>query len=216
MVWRIDQPFRQWVVFRQSSSCRLPGSEYFSATPSVVAIFGLGASTMSASFFTPGLLRSHLQLQRNGVFLLAIISSRCPSDLTSLRYDTLKTDCQTYLGHLIIIYCLPMGKDVCAILALGDSLAVRRPLSASHDCVFCEFPHPHCPISTSAFAVHLSWCLREAGISAPPGSTRAIFVSDAFRSGIASSEILRAGIRSGASTFFRHCLRPAASDSMTR
>ena len=127
-----------------------------------------------------------------------------------------KTDRQTYLGHPVIIRRLPPGEDMCPVLALEDFLAARRPLSTTHDFVFCEFPPPHRPVSTSAFADRLTWCLREAGISAPPGSTRAISVSDAFKRGVAMSEILRAGDWSGASTFFRHYLRPAASDSMTR
>ena len=127
-----------------------------------------------------------------------------------------KTDRQTYLGHPIIIRRLPPDGEMCPVSALEDFLAFRRTLSTSHDFVFCDFRLPHRPISTSAFADRLTWCLRKAGISAPPGSTRATSVSDAFKRGVDISEILRAGDWSGASTFFRHYLRPAASDSMTR
>ena len=173
------------------------------------------------------------QLQRKAAFLLAIASARRPSELSSLRFSESfmiinsdfvrfipsalsKTDRQTYLGHPIVIRRLPPDEDMCPVLALEGFLAVRRPLSTSHDYVFCDFRHPHRPISASAFASRLSWCLRKAGISAPPGSTRATSVSDAFKRGVDISEILRAGDWSGASTFFRHYLRPAASDSMTR
>ena len=204
------------MVFRQSSSCRLPGSEYFSATPSVVAIFGLGASTMSASFFTPGLLRSHLQLQRNGVFLLAIISSRCPSDLTSLRYDTLKTDCQTYLGHLIIIYCLPMGKDVCAILALGTPsqfVALCPLLMAAFSASFL--------ILTALFQRLLSPSISH-GVCVKQAFPLRLVLREPYSSQTLSEAALPrlrfcAPVTSPAhQPFFRHCLRPAASDSMTR
>ena len=175
----------------------------------------------------------HRRLQRKCAFLLAIASSRRPSELASLRFSdsfmTLnddfvrfipsrlsKTDRQNYLGHPIVIRRLPSDTSMCPVAALEDFLAVRRPLTASHDYLFCDFRPPHSKISTPAFARRLTWCLSKAGISAPPGSTRATSVSEAFRRGVAIPEILRAGDWSGASTFFRHYLRPAASDSMTR
>ena len=172
----------------------------------------------------------HRRLQRKCAFLLAIASSRRPSELASLRFSdsfmTLnddfvrfipsrlsKTDRQNYLGHPIVIRRLPSDTSVCPVAALEDFLAVRRTLTASHDYLFCDFRPPHSKISTPAFARRLTWCLSKAGISAPPGSTRATSVSEAFRRGVAIPEILRAGDWSGASTFFRHYLRPRPSSS---
>ena len=170
----------------------------------------------------------HRHLQRKCAFMLAMASSRRPSELASLRFSdsfmTLnddfvrfipsrlsKTDRQNYLGHPIIIRRLPTDVSMCPVAALEDFLVVRRSLTDSHDYVFCDFRPPHSKISTPAFARRLTWCLRKAGITAPPGSTRATSVSEAFRRGIAIPEILRAGDWSGASTFFRHYLRPRPS-----
>ena len=170
------------------------------------------------------------QLQRKAAFLLAIASSRRPSELSSLRFSAnyltinadfarfipsslSKTDRQTHLGPPILIRRLLDDSAVCPVASLEAYLSHRRSLNSSHDHVFCGFREPYEKLSASSFADRISWCLREAGITAPPGSTRATSVSDAFRRGVDISEILRAGDWSGAATFYRHYLRPQPSAS---
>ena len=171
------------------------------------------------------------QLQRKAAFLVAMATSRRPSELASLRCspsfmsstsDELrflpsclsKTDRQTHLGPPIVIKRLS-GSDssLCAVAALEDLLQLRSSLPLDHDYVFFQFKPPYEKVSTASFSQRLAWALKAAGISAPPGSTRSVSVSDAFSRGVDLAAILRAGDWSGAQTFYRHYLRPSVASS---
>ena len=170
--------------------------------------------------------------QRKVAFLLAMASSRRPSEIVSLRISSsfliINDDCARFLpsrlsktdrpGHLgppIVIRRLPAfsGDDVslCPVAALEDFLQFRRSKGVSHDFLFSSAFPPHAPLSTQAFSDLLRWSFRRAGIVAPPGSTRAVSVSDAFARGASVTDCLAAGDWSGARTFFSHYLRPSAS-----
>ena len=124
-----------------------------------------------------------------------------------------KTDRQTHLGPAIRIPRLPASNDAspCPVAALEALLQKRRDLDIPHDYVFSSSSSPFTPISVSGFSALLRSSLRRAGISAPPGSTRSISVSDAFARGVSIDAVLLAGDWSAAQTFFRHYLRPSAS-----
>ena len=172
---------------------------------------------------------SFKQLQRKTAFLVAMATSRRPSELASLRCSAAfmsssnsglrflpsalsKTDRDNHLGPPISVSRLDSGdKALCPVTSLEDLLSLRQSLNIAHDYIFCQFRPPFKRVSASVFSRRLAWPLREAGISAPPGSTRSISVSDAFARGVDLKAILSAGDWSGAQTFFRHYLRPSAS-----
>ena len=170
-----------------------------------------------------------ISLQRKCAFLLAVASSRRASELSSLRCDAAfmiinghhvrflpsrlsKTDRQRHLGHPIRILRLPASDaSSCPVVAVERLLVARRSAGVSHEYLFSSPSPPFLPISTPDFSNLIRWAFRRAGVSAPPGSTRAISVSDAVAQGVSISDALLAGDWSGAQTFFRHYLRPSSS-----
>ena len=174
---------------------------------------------------------SFKQLQRKLAFLIAMATAKRPSELASLRCSAAfmtastssihfipsflsKTDRQTHLGLPITLTWLG-GSDssLCPVETLETLLQMRHELSFGHDYIFCQFRHPYKKVSTSSFSKRLSWALRYAGITAPPGSTRAVSVSNAFARGMDMATILDAGDWSSAQTFYRHYLRPSFASS---
>ena len=178
------------------------------------------------SSMTPPL--DFISLQRRCAFLLAMATSRRPSELAALRCDAAfmilsadqvrflpsrlsKTDRQRHLGPPIVVRRLPPPDSSCPVASLEGLLRSRDAMGIRHACVFSSSAPPHDPISVSSFSGLLRWVFQRAGISAPPGSTRAISVSDAVARGVSVEEALRAGDWSGAGTFYRHYLRPSGS-----
>ena len=100
---------------------------------------------------------------------------------------------------------------MCLVVVLKAYLHRRTELHVAHDFVFCGFRAPRDPISTAAFSDRLRWVMRHSGIIAPPGSTRATSVSDAFARGDDLAAVLRAGDWARAGTFFRHYLRTSVA-----
>ena len=170
--------------------------------------------------------------QRKLAFLLAMASSRRPSEVASLRSGPAfmiinpesvrflpsqlsKTDRPDHLGPPILIRRLPAfsGGDasLCPVSALEDFLSFRRSLAIAHDYLFSSTTPPFSPLSTATFSGLLRWSFRRAGVDAPPSSTRHISVSDAFARGAGVQDCLAAGDWTGVQSFFRHYLRPSAS-----
>ena len=160
-------------------------------------------------------------------FLLAMASSRRPSEVAALKcspaFMTLspekvrflpprlsKTDRQTHLGPPIEISRLPRStpQSPCPVEALEALLSFRSRLSILHDNVFSLPSSPSVPIDVAHFSALIKDCFRRAGVSAPPGSTRHMSVSDAFAKGASIEDVMRAGDWSAASTFYTHYLRP--------
>ena len=122
-----------------------------------------------------------------------IASLKCSPELMILSDDKVrflpsklsKTDRQSHLGPPIVIMRLPPTSDnsPCPVEALRELLRFRSKLHLSHDFIFTSCAPPFKPLSTAAFSDLLRACFRRAGISAPPGSTRAISVLDAFARG---------------------------------
>ena len=119
----------------------------------------------------------------------------------------------THLGSPIIVSCLPTttNSGMCSVVALEVYLRRRVDPHVAHDYIFCGFSPPHDPISMALFSDHLRWVMRCSGIVAPPGSTCATSVSDAFARGESVMSVLHAGDWSRAGTFYRHYLRPSAA-----
>ena len=124
-----------------------------------------------------------------------------------------KTDRQRHLGAAFSIARLPASSDasVCPVEVLEAYLRRRAELHVQHDYVFCAFRSPRDPITTAAFSDRLRWVMRHSGIVAPPGSTRATSVLDAFARGDDLAAVLRAGDWARAGTFFRHYLRASVA-----
>ena len=124
-----------------------------------------------------------------------------------------KTDRQRHLGAPITISRLPASSDasVSPVVVLEAYLRRRAELHVAHDFIFCGFRSPRDPISTTVFSDRLRWVMRQSGIVAPPGSTRATSVSDAFARGEDLATVLRAGDWTRARTFFRHYLRTSVA-----
>ena len=140
--------------------------------------------------------------QRRCAFLLAMASSRRPSEIASLKCSTAfmtisadkvrfipsrlsKTDRQNHLGPAIVINRLPSPspQSPCPVVALESLLLLRISLNIAHDHIF-SMPHPpFVQIDVGHLSSFIKECFRHAGASAPPGSTRSISVSDAFAKG---------------------------------
>ena len=163
-------------------------------------------------------------LLRKTAFLLAMASARRPSELASFRISPQffsanatsarfvpsrlsKTDRPDHMGPAIVIYRLADCPSLCPVRSTEQLVAARSTLDINHDFLFCADSAPFAPLSTPAFSRRISWVLRRAGISAPPGSTRAMSTSAAFSGSLDLSAILRAGDWSGADTFFRFYCR---------
>ena len=163
-------------------------------------------------------------LIRKTAFLLAMASTRRPSEISSFRVSPQffssnqtsarfvpsrlsKTDRLNHMSPAIVIYRLTDLPSLCPVVATEQLIAARTALQINHDFLFCADTAPHAPLSSSAFSRRISWVLQRAGISAPPGSTRAMSASAAFSGSLDLNAILRAGDWSGAETFFRFYCR---------
>ena len=168
-------------------------------------------------FYSSPLPLNFVALQGKLAFLVAMASSRRPSEVASLRCSLAfmvinadsvhflpsrlsKTDRPGHKGPPILIRHLPAysGGDVslCPIASLEEFLDFRRSLRIPHDFLF---------FFSSIFAFVnelLRWAFRRANIVAPPGST--CHVSDALACGAGVSDCLAAGDWTGVQTFFRH------------
>ena len=199
---------------------RRPPSRRFFPSWDVSSAFAVFSSLASPLDF--------FDAQRKCAFLLALASARRPSELASLRCDAAymiinadharflpsrlsKTDRQRHLGPPIIIRRLPDDVSLCPVAAIEELLRLRHTLDIAHASLFSSLSAPYPPISVSTFSGMIRWVFRRAGISAPPGSTRATSVSDAVARGVCVEDALLAGDWSSAQTFFRHYLRPSAS-----
>lgn len=164
----------------------------------------------------------HLQIRKTA-FLLAMASTRRPSELASLKVSKSflsinstsarfvpsqlsKTDKANRMGKPISIYRLVEDQFLCPVSNV-ELLMGMRSTTISHDLLFFEDRAPFGPLSTAAFSRRISWVLRQAGINAPPGSTRAMSTSAAFLKGFDLDAILRAGNWAGAEVFFRFYCR---------
>ena len=163
-------------------------------------------------------------LIRKTAFLLAMASARRPSELASFRISPQffssnatsarfvptrlsKTDRPDHMGPAIIVYRLADCPSLCPVKSTEELISARSSLDIHHDFLFCADSSPYAPLSTSAFSRRISWVLQRAGVSAPPGSTRAMSASAAFSGSLDLGAILRAGDWSGADTFFRFYCR---------
>ena len=131
--------------------------------------------------------------------------SPCP------RSSSLFRRFRRHLSPPFVVRHLSPPDSSCPVASLEDLLRSRDAMGVRHAYVFSSSAPPHDPISVSSFSGLLRWAFQRAGISAPPGSTRAISVSDAVARGVSVEEALRAGDWSGAGTFYRHYLRPSGS-----
>ena len=118
-----------------------------------------------------------------------------------------KTDRPEHMGPEIIVFRLKDDPFLCPVAATEQLITARRSLNIDHDSLFCADSEPYAPLSTASFSRRIAWVLSQAGVSAPPGSTRSMSVSAAFSGGMDLSAILRAGDWSGADTFFRFYCR---------
>ena len=160
------------------------------------------------------------QLMRKTAFLIAIVSARRPSEVSALRCDPnhlilgddfirfiparlSKTDRQSHLGPPIVIKPWKEDRSICPVDAVRHILSERRRLEISHSQLFFDWNAPFEPMDTLKFSRCIKWCLDQAGIQAPPGSTRSIASSVAYARGASIGDVLGLGDWSSSQTFFR-------------
>ena len=76
-------------------------------------------------------------------------------------------------------------------------------LGLQHGAIFFSWTFPHRLMNAAAMERCLQFCLVKAGISATPSSTRSIAASAALAGRAPLGDVLRLGVWSDASTYFR-------------
>jgi hypothetical protein len=125
-----------------------------------------------------------------------------------------KTDKAGRLGPPI---CLRSWREDASIYPVPEPLALPVPvaviralmeargnLDICHDRLFFDACGPDSIVTLKTFRRFISKCLRDAGIDALPGSTRATAASSVLGRGVCMGDILRMGEWSASSTFLRH------------
>jgi hypothetical protein len=156
---------------------------------------------------------SRAQLVTKYAFILAITSARRLSELFSLKWmmctgqhiqinddfvqfvpaSLSKTDRVGHLGLPIRLRAWKEDTSICPVALTYALLAERVVLDIRYDRFFFDIYHPDTVMSLESFRGYISRCLQDAGIDAPPGSTRATVASSALGRGLSMADILRMG-----------------------
>jgi hypothetical protein len=159
-------------------------------------------------------------LMRKGAFLMAIATTKRPSELVALLCDDnhfrwegenlrfvpscfTKTDRP---GHLAPpFYVKPWKEDlcVCPVETVRLILLERDRLHLQHSAIFFSWTFPHKPLDAAAFERCLHYCLVKAGIQVTPGSIRSVAASAALAGSASLGDVLCLGNWSNALTYFR-------------
>jgi hypothetical protein len=160
------------------------------------------------------------QLVRKCALIIAITSARRLSKLFSLKcvgnHIQVKDDFVQFVlsslsktdpaGHYGLPICLKAWKEdvsICPVALTCALLAERDNLGIHHDRLFFNIQHPDAEMSLASFQWCIRWCLKHAGIQAPPGSTRTTAASSALGRGISMADILHLWDWTSMSTFLR-------------
>jgi hypothetical protein len=150
---------------------------------------------------------SRAQLVRKCAFIIAITSARQLSELFFLKCvgnhiqvkdDFIqfvplfhsKTDRAGHFGPPIRLKAWKEDTSICPVALACALLAERVNLGIRHDRLFFNIQHPDAEMFLSSFQRCICWCLKDAVIQAPPGSTRATAASSALGRGVFMANIL--------------------------
>jgi hypothetical protein len=163
---------------------------------------------------------SRAQLMRKCAFIFAITSAKQLSKLFSLKCignhiqvndDSVqfvpsslsKTYCAGHFGPPICLKAWKEDASICPVPLTRTLLTERVNLDIRHYCLFFNIQRPDAEMSLASFQRCICWCLQDAGILAPPGSTCATTASSALGRGVSMADILHLGDWSSSSTFLR-------------
>jgi hypothetical protein len=136
------------------------------------------------------------QLVRKCAFILAIISGRRLSELFNLKCDNShlqlsndfvqlvpaylsKTDKAGRIGHSICLKSYREDESLCPVAVIRTLMEARDALDIRHKHFFFNAHRPDSLVTLNTFRGFITRSLRDAGIDAPPGSTRDTAASSA-------------------------------------
>jgi hypothetical protein len=164
---------------------------------------------------------SYAQLVRKCAFILVILSGKHLSQLFNLKCDIShlqisndfvqlvqlvylsKTDNARRIGLPICLKSWREDESLCPVAIIRALMEARDALDMRHDRLFFNARRPDSIVTLENFRGFITRSLRDAGINAPPGSTRATAASSALGRGVAMGDILRMGNWSASSIFLR-------------
>jgi hypothetical protein len=161
------------------------------------------------------------QIVRKCAFIIAILSGRLLSELFNLKCDSnhlqlldnfvqlvpafiSKTDKASRIGDPICIRAYREDASLCPVAIICALLEERDALDVRHDRLFFNPSRLDSLVTLDTFKGFITRSLRDAGIDASPGSTRATAASSFLGRGVSIGDILRMGNWSASSTFLRH------------
>jgi hypothetical protein len=114
-----------------------------------------------------------------------------------------KTDRPSHSCPEYFVRSCPEDQSICPTRSVNDILDAKLELGIHHKRLFFNHKPPYDPLDTPAFSRIIKECLVEAGIDAPPGSTRSVAASSALARGVPVDEVLQMGDWSSEGTFWR-------------
>jgi hypothetical protein len=161
------------------------------------------------------------QLVRKCAFIIAIVSDRRLSELFNLKFDVnhlqlsdnfvqlvpaylTKTEKASRISHAICLRSYREDESLCPVAIIRALMEERDSLDIRHDRLFFNACRLDSLVTLNTFKGFITRSLQDAGIDAPPGSTRATTASSALDRGAAIGDILRMENWSASSTFLRH------------
>jgi hypothetical protein len=115
-----------------------------------------------------------------------------------------KTDRARRIGPPICLKSWRKDASLCPVAVIRALLEARDALDICHDRLFFNACCPDSTVTFKTFRGFITRRLQDAGIDAPPGSTRVTAASSALGRGVSKGGIFRMGNWSASSTFLRH------------
>jgi hypothetical protein len=115
-----------------------------------------------------------------------------------------KTDKAGRTGPLICLRSWREDESLCPVAVIRALMEARDALDIRHNRLFFNTRRPDSIVSLKTFRGFITRSLRDAGIDAPLGSTRATAAPSTLGGGVAIGDIVRMGNWSASSTFHRH------------
>jgi hypothetical protein len=115
-----------------------------------------------------------------------------------------KTDKASCIGHPICFRSYREDKSLCPVAIIRTLMEERDAIDIQHNRLFFNTHHPDSLVTLNTFKGFITRSLRDTGIDAPLGCTRATAASSALGRDAAIGNILWMGNWSASSTFLRH------------
>jgi hypothetical protein len=161
------------------------------------------------------------QIVRKCAFIITIFSGRRLSELFNLKCDSnhlqlldnfvqlvpaflSKTDKASKIGHPICLRSYREDESLCPVAIIRALLEERDALDVRHDHLFFNPSRPNSLVTLDIFKGFITRSLRDTGIDASPGYTRATAASSTLGRGASIGDILWMGNWSASSTFLSY------------